>query len=113
MLPTILFLNYDAEKTRFDRIAIHKEDDEFYAYYKEDVDNKTKLTKKTQGVVYDQDDLLDYLSDILDLVANDLDRNTFHNIDVLVPGYPIVSLHPQDEKTRDLIVRIVDRWSSY
>lgn len=109
----VLFVNHVADKTKFDRIAIHKNDGKFTISYIGETTMKT-LIEKTP-VILDKDshhDVLDYVEDVLDLMMNDIDVNPYASIDVCIPCIPIVALHPKNSAVKNILMRAIRTWAT-
>ncbi len=109
-----LCINKDDTKVDFDRIAIYCKGDSFTTYYKADVTIDT-VSNKTPIVIPQgsHHDVLDYLEDIFDLLMNDKDTPSCPCVDVLIPGVPVVGLHPKNPAAKELVIRLVRNWCKY
>ena len=106
-----LCINKDDSKVEYDRIAIYCKGDTFTTYYKADVTNDT-VSDKTPVVIPQatHHDVLDYLEDVFDLLMNDKDTPACPCVDVLIPGYPVVGLHPKNPVAKEMVIRLVRSW---
>jgi hypothetical protein len=109
-----LFVNHAADKIKYDRIALYKRSDcKYTVYFKPDCTKETQdATTPIVLVKDDHHDLLDYVEDVLDLMMNDNDRDSFGSIDVMIPGMPIVALHPKNLATKPLLLRAIRSWAA-
>ena len=113
--PVVLYINYDAKKTKFDRVAIYsRTDGKFTVYY------KTECTKETCGettpkvlIMESHHDVLDYVEDMMDLMMNDIDTNPAASIDVMIPCMPVVAVHPKNSAVKPILLRSIRSWAKH
>lgn len=109
-MSTILFLNRSLNKSNFDTISIRYAENCFTAHYRTDVTKETAKSKKPDVLHFEtHHDLLDYLEDTVDLVMSDADASPYSSIDLLVPGFPVVCLKPNNH-TKTLLICAVRIW---
>jgi hypothetical protein len=115
-----IYLNKNVAKTSFDRILIRSnkncdhadpnDTNAFTAFFKGDVTNDTVRTKVPDEVsLADSHDVLDYVEDIMDLLMADADNPPYACADVMIPGYPVVALKPNNE-SKALLIRVLRSW---
>lgn len=96
------YLNKNGEKSSYDQIKITANEEGFTTCF---YDNKSKTMQETGDLCW----VLCYVRDILYLLQNDVDQNSYASLDIMIPGYPIVCLDISTLQ-QDLVLRVLDRW---
>ena len=47
----------------------------------------------------------------MDLMMIDVDTNPASNIDVMIPGIPVVAVHPKNPAAKGLLLRTIRSWT--
>jgi hypothetical protein len=106
-----LYLNKNAEKSVFDRIAIYKkEGDMFTVYYKPDATAETVSDVSPTVISFTAEGIEEYLEDVMDLLHADIDVTPYTSIDVIIPALPIASISTTVRTNKDLLISVARRW---
>ena len=105
-MSTFLFLNRNAQKTSYDRITIRKEGMQVHVNYIDDYNAEKKGIHTTYSIM----DFYQYINNILDFLQTDKDAFPFTTMEVMIPGYPVVTMDFRDNSTRELLMRSLYCW---
>ncbi len=104
MSSLIFFLNKDISKTSSDRIHISiQNSDAIITYNNLNTVGKMRMPKE---------EVQSYMSDLLDLLALDVDSDKMKYMDVVTTNMPIVCV-PLEDLNKDLVLGIVKRFVEY
>lgn len=106
-----LYLNKNAQKTLYDSITFTKNAFGFSVTYRNDLGADGEMLAKYNNVSYMDTalELLEFLKLTLDLLIADVDPTPHHSIDLIMKGFPIVSLTPT-EHSKSLILNAFHFW---
>ncbi len=107
-----LYLNSTFDRSTYDTISINKTEDETKPYRvtaRHDLTRYVKCDSKQHIKHGDSNYIIEYITDVLALLMNDIGDKPYCGIDVVVPMYPSVALSI-NETTKDIVLRILRRW---
>lgn len=113
-MSAILCLNKNSNKSLYDSITFAKTSSGFCATYRNDLGGDGENLAKYASPQYidTEAELMEYLNLTLDLLIADTDVTPHESIDLLMKGFPIVSLK-LTERNKDLILKTFKFWIKY
>ena len=105
-MSACLFINRNIQKTSYDRITIRKDSGSIHVTYIDDYSPERKGILTTYSIT----DFYQYVNNMLDILQVDRDIEAFVNMDVMIPGYPVVCMNFRDNNARNLLLSSLYCW---